>query len=403
MYDIDGISLGAKIKALELLSEMEKLGHEVKIFWLNRQPTTSKSLGTQTRQLFKKKLAKYLHEPNQIITNLWYFRREKAIIEKEAPDVIISRLSVYNFSSLLISKLKRIPLVIELDNPVVYEFRKFQPNYKSNLVLLKFLEKLNLKYSNMVFTVSNEIKNYYTKQGISSEKIHVISNGANPNKFHPFIDATEVIQKYKLDDAIVIGFVGTFHYWHGIDNLITLLKKITSLNNKVRFLMVGSGGPMKKKLEEVIELEKLQNRAILTGFVTHDKIPEHIAAMDIVLAPYPDLEYFYYSPLKIFEYMACGKPVITTKIGQISELISNGHSGYLCEPDNLDEIIQKVTFLINDPSLRKQMGETARNSIVPKHSWKMKAMELSHQLAQVASVSERPLPTEKVVDIPASR
>ena len=225
LYDIDGISLGAKIKALELLSELENLGHEVKIYWMNRQPGETNSLKTQTRQAFKGQFAKFLHEPNQILMNLKYFIKEWRIVKEEDPDIIISRLDVYKFSSLLISKLKKIPLIIELDNPVVYEFRTFEPDYKSSLTLLSFLEKLNLNHSKISFTVSNEIRNHYLEQGIAPEKIHVISNGVNPAKFHPSIDATEVIQKYKLEDSIVIGFVGTFHYWHGVDNLITLLEK----------------------------------------------------------------------------------------------------------------------------------------------------------------------------------
>ena len=389
LYDINGISLGAKIKALELLSELENLGHEVKIYWMNRQPAETNSLKTQTRQAFKGQFAKFLHEPNQILMNLKYFIKEWRIVKEEDPDIIISRLDVYKFSSLLISKLKKIPLIIELDNPVVYEFRTFEPDYKSSLTLLSFLEKLNLNHSKISFTVSNEIRNHYLEQGIAPEKIQVISNGVNPAKFHPSIDATEVIQKYKLEDSIVIGFVGTFHYWHGVENLVTLFKRSTSLNSKVRFLMVGSGGPMKKRLQEVIELEKLQNRAILTGFVTHDKIPEHIAAMDIVLAPYPELDFFYYSPLKVFEYMACGKPVITTRIGQNQELISNGENGYLCEPGNLDEMIEKIMCLISDPELRARMGQKARRSIEENHSWSMKAQNLCNLFSDPPKIPEQ--------------
>ena len=153
--------------------------------------------------------------------------------------------------------------------------------------------------------------------------------------------------------------------------------------------MVGSGGPMKEKLQEVITQEKLQNRAILTGFVTHDKIPEHIAAMDIVLAPYPELDFFYYSPLKVFEYMACGKPVITTKIGQNQELISDGQNGYLCEPGNLEEMVEKISVLISDPELRIQMGRTSRNLIEENHSWKMKAQNLSNLFFATKHVAEK--------------
>ena len=181
-----------------------------KIYWMNRQPSDAESLGTQTRQAFKERFSKFLHEPNQILQNLKYFIKEWKIVKKEEPDVIISRLDVYKFSSVLISRLKRIPLIVELDNPVVYEFRRFQPEYKSSLLLLRFLERLNLNHSRASFTVSNEIRNHYLEQGICPKKIKVISNGVNPDKFHPFIDATAVIQKNRLADSIVIGLCWYF-------------------------------------------------------------------------------------------------------------------------------------------------------------------------------------------------
>ena len=377
LYDINGISLGAKIKAIELISELNKNGHDVKLYWLNTQQSDAKNIQTKLRQLIKRKLSKYLHEPNQLLANLRYLVKELRILVKDSPDIIISRLDAYMFSAIIVSKLKKIPIIIELDSPVVYEFSTFQSHFKKNLGLLKLLEILNLKYSNKIFTVTHELKNFFVDEGISPDKIHVISNGANIERFNPKIDKKRVIQKYNLQDTLVVGFVGTFHYWHGIENLMALLTKILSLSDNIRFLMVGSGGPMKEQLRKFIESHHLEARAILTSYIAHEEIPEYIASMDIVLAPYPNLDFFYYSPIKIYEYMACGKPVVTTRIGQISRLIKDGFNGCLCEPDNIDDIVQKISFLINDSKLRERIGSEARKTIVSEHSWKNKAQLLS--------------------------
>lgn len=377
LYDVDGISLGAKVKALELLTPLEKLGHEVKICWLNRQPDSGESGPVVARNFLKEKLSKYLHEFNQVLANIPYFIKENRIIKREKPDLIIMRMDVYKISALLLAKIHKIPLVVELDNPVVYEFKTFQPNYKTSKLILNFFEKINLKYADKVFTVSQEIKEYYVRKGIAASQIEVIYNGVNINQFNPAVDAAEALQKYKLGNALIIGFVGTFHYWHGIESLKTLMKNVIRLNDNVKFLMVGSGGPMVKNLQTFIDSEGLSENVIFTGLIPYQKIPQHIAVMDIVLAPYSKLDFFYYSPLKIFEYMACGKAVVTTGIGQILDLIKDGETGLLCEPDNINEMIAKINSLILDDSKRMKMGKAARQFIANNHSWDAQAQRLS--------------------------
>lgn len=385
LYDIDGVSLGAKIKVLELLTPLQNLGHEVKIYWLNRQPDSKNSAKIKTRQFFKEKFSRYLHEPNQIVANFKYFWKEKKIIQAEKPDIIIARLDVYKFSSLLISKLYKIPLLIELDSPVVYEFRTFQPHYKTNIFLLNFLEKINLNYSHKIFTVSNQIKNYYVKKGVRPENIQFISNGVDIQKFHPHIDRKKINAKYDLKDSLTIGFAGTLHFWHGINNLMKLIDTILSCNNEVRFLIVGSGGPLHNEIKEFIKNERLEDRVILTGFISYDEMPDHIAAMDIVLAPYSKLSFFYYSPLKIFEYMACGKPVVTAKLGQIVEIIKDEFNGLLCEPGNIEDMKNKIMALISDREFRERIGMEARKTVVEQHAWKNKALQLEKLCLEVAN------------------
>lgn len=386
LYDLNGISLGAKIKAEELLSELRNQGHEVKIFWLNKQPAqSSNNLPGKLRKTTKVLLSKYLHEASQLLANFKYLVKESRIVKAESPDVVITRLDTYLCSSLLVSKWKKIPLIVELDNPVAYEFETFETFYKKNIGILKFFERLNLKYAHRIFTVTEELKDFYVGQRISADKIDVICNGADIERFNPQVKKDSVVKKYKLQNTVVVGFVGTFHYWHGIENLKAVLLKVLSLGENIRFLMVGSGGPMKEQLQEFIERNQLQDRAILTGYVSHEKIPNYISAMDLVLAPYPNLRFFYYSPIKIFEYMASGKPVVTTRIGQIARIINDGDNGCLCEPDEISDMVEKISTLIKDAKLRELIGGKARKSIETNHSWSYKAKQLSQLCKQVVN------------------
>jgi len=134
---------------------------------------------------------------------------------------------------------------------------------------------------------------------------------------------------------------------------------------------------MRSFLLNYIEKNHLQNKVILTGFVPHEEVPKYISTMDIVLAPYPKLEFFYYSPVKIFEYMAAGKSVVASRLGQIAEVISDGVNGFLAAPGDTQEMLAKTLLLIRNPELRKKIGEQARETIKKRHTWSNKAKELS--------------------------
>lgn len=383
LYDLFGISIGSTIKAIELMAELQNCGHEVRTCWRKEQPSNNNSFGSNSRTFLKKHLARYLHEPNQVFSNFRNLLEENRIISNEAPDLIISRLDVYLFSALLLAKMKKIPLLLEIDSPEVYEFSTFHGEYITHQKLLKYVELLNIKYANACFTVSNDLKHYFLKQGMPEEKIHVITNGADITRFIPRINKQKVVGKYALQNKIVVGFVGSFHYWHGVENLISLIEGTLALQPNICFLMVGEGGPMKSKLEEFITKKGHRDRVILTGHIEHEEIPQYISTMDIVLAPYPKLDFFYYSPVKIYEYMACGKPVVTTRIGQIAEIIQDGKNGFLCRPDDVKQMQARISELVTSPSLRALIGEAATQTMVEHHSWRKKAEQLSRLCRQV--------------------
>jgi len=377
LYDLYGISIGSTRKAELLMDNLKKTGNDVKLYWLKKQPQNDQSLKMKARNLLKKKFSKYLHDPKQFISNIKYLFTEYKILMREKPDLIISRLENYIFSSLLLAKLLKIPLIIEADAPGVYEANEFHKEFWQIKWLANYIEIANLKKSNLSICVSNAAREYFIARGVPKEIIVTITNGADVEKFHPDIYPKKILEKYCLNKKLIIGFVGSFHFWHGVNNLMEVIKEIITINKNTIFLMVGDGGPMKTKLNEFIGQQGLENRVIMTGYITYEEMPEYIAAMDIVLALYPNLNFFYYSPMKIFEYMACGKPVITTKIEQIAEIIIDKNNGFLCDPDNIKQIIHNLTDLINSEELRKSIGKNARETIVKNYTWKCKAEQLS--------------------------
>lgn len=378
MYDLYEGAIGSTIKAVEIMSALEKQGHNVKIYWMNKKPENDNGkFSSRVHNSLKKRLDRYLHEPNQILKNLKHIFKENEIIKREKPDMVISRLDVYLFSTLVLTRIKKLPWLLEADGPGVYEGRRFFTHYKRLPWIDSFIETLNLKLANKVWLVSNASREYFEKKGILNEKMCVIPNGVDPERYNPNIDNREIIQKYNLHRKAVIGFIGSFHYWHGVANLMALIDSVLSQRKDVKFLLVGEGGAKEKELKDFVSSKGYEENVIFTGYVHHDKTPPYISAMDIVIAPYPKLDFFYYSPMKIYEYMACGKAVVASKIGQIAEIIKDGYDGMFVEPDNIDELTDRILQLLDAPKLRRTIGTRAWNTVLKNHTWENRAERVS--------------------------
>jgi glycosyltransferase involved in cell wall biosynthesis len=128
-------------------------------------------------------------------------------------------------------------------------------------------------------------------------------------------------------------------------------------------------GPERSRLEETIATAAFRDAVRLTGAVPHGEVPALLAAMDVAVAPYPRLPDFYFSPLKVFEYMAAGLPVVASRIGQVAKLIENGVTGLLYEPGDVHALSAALDRLRRQPEFRKSLGRAARDAVLRNHTW----------------------------------
>ena len=379
LYDIKKSSVGASVHVEQLANALRNSGDEVDVYYLNRFTSVEASVQSSYRGFLKKKLWRYLNQVNALVSNLSYFVKEWKIISKNKPDVILLRYNFLNVSLPLIAWLKRIPLILEVNAPMAYENKKFSDHAVKLPLIPEFIEWLNITISRRVIVVSSQLKEYYKKWSVSKEKIVVIPNGADSIKFHPRTDGSKIISQFDLKGKIVLGFIGSFHYWHGLENLEGFIKSVILEYRNSAFLLVGEG-PLKSKLEELFSAEEYEGRVFFSGYVPHEKIPEYVAAMDIVLAPYPKLEFFYYSPLKLYEYMSAGRAVVASSIGQIAEVIVDKENGILYEPGDFSDMLTKTKLLIEDKKLRNKVGVNARELIENKYNWNTTAKKVRETL-----------------------
>jgi len=304
---------------------------------------------------------------------------EITIIRKYRPDVLILRPGHY-VSGLFLGRLYRIPLILEVNGPMIESGLTKAPLV--GLRLWEWLEKyVFLKMPNRITVVSESLRKYFISRGIPASKIGTIPNGVNIEKFSPSIEGEEVRKRYGLQDKTVLGFSGTFAPWHGIDFLLEavthLIKKNMPVKDNWALLLIGRPGPY------FVMPDLPRGYVVPTGHVSYDDMPAHLAAIDVFIAPYPPIDPFYFSPLKLFEAMAMGKAVLASAQGQICELIEDGINGLLYPPGDMSGLLNKLNILLEDEQLRERLGMAARLKMVRNYTWENnanKVLRLCEQL-----------------------
>jgi glycosyltransferase involved in cell wall biosynthesis len=244
----------------------------------------------------------------------------------------------------------------------------------------EFTERLHFRLADGIFVVSDVLKKYYTERYVPETKMTVIHNGVDVERFNQGIENGHVGHQERKGP--VIGFVGSFHYWHGIKELSEIMTHILNGYPQVSFLLVGDG-PMIPELKRQFSGPDVRERVQFAGYVEHQEVPRYVATMDIMLALYPKLDFFYYSPLKLFEYMAAGKPVVATGMGQIKQVIEDGKNGFIFAPGSMTECVEKTVQLIENTPLRKRLGRAARETMVNEYTWYRAAQKIDALIASV--------------------
>jgi len=381
LFDKTYSSVGAAVHVKEFVKAAQACGLNVKSCDINKFSSEQAAVQSSVRAWLKKHLSRYLSQANALFSNVGYFRREWRLVKQESPHALLVRYNLLNFSAPLISKLTKIPLVLEVNSPMALENREFNRNVLSLPFFPEWTERLNLRLATRVYTVSEALKQYFVQQGIAADKISVVPNGVNVHEFGPAVSGDNVRARYHFSDEIVIGFVGSFHYWHGVEYFNDYVHELRKRCEKVRFLFVGNG-PLREELEVKFARNGLASNVAFAGYVDHADMPRYLAAMDIVVAPYPPMAFFYFSPLKLFEYMAAGKAVVASRVGQIEELVEDGVDGFLFEPGDSRAFVEKSIELIESPNLRQQMGKQARDKMCKNYSWRKNAEKVAELVRQ---------------------
>jgi glycosyltransferase involved in cell wall biosynthesis len=311
-----------------------------------------------------------------IHNNLVFTRGAVPLIERANPDFIYQRYARFSWAGVVAANRLKRPLLLEYNGSEVWVGKHW--DRVGSLDLLERYERLNLDAAARIFVVSEVERRNLEARGVHSEKIVVNPNGVDVERFRPGVGGDRVRREIQIEtDEVVAGFVGTFGPWHGVEKLAGAIKAIPA-DARVRFLLVGSGSSH-AEIEKQLEDETRSGRVIFTGAVSHDRVAKLLDACDILVAPHVPLadgSEFFGSPTKIFEYMAMGKGIVASRLGQIGEVLVDGETALLVEPGNVEELMAAIIKLVADAGLRKRLGARAREVAEKEHTWTRNAQRV---------------------------
>jgi glycosyltransferase involved in cell wall biosynthesis len=276
-------------------------------------------------------------------------------------DAVYERYSLWGFAGMEYAQRLNIPGVLEVNAPLIEEQQSHRALYRVDEA--EQIADRAFSAASAIVAVSEGVARYLRGRGVPKEKIHVIPNGVDAERFYPG-------ERHGKDSVFTVGFVGTLKPWHGMQQLLEAFLVLRRMFPDTRLLIVGDG-PERVNLERQLSCygEDAVAAVQWTGPVAPHEVADWIAEMDVAVAPYPHSEEFYFSPLKVFEYMAAGKPVIASAIGQIVHVIDHGRNGLLVEPGSVVALVAALQCLRENPVAAAQLGHAARQTILQSHTW----------------------------------
>jgi glycosyltransferase involved in cell wall biosynthesis len=376
-------SEGCSIHIREVVDALTELGHEVVLFCASRGDSERVSVqapvysfepadiaGLALRYLQEEPVIQNHHLDRDLTAlafNWWMQGEGLSILDREKPDVLYERYALFGWAGLQVSRQRGLPLMLEVNSPL----RREQTGY-DKFVLTRMAELVELdvlRNAAAILPVSRWLKEWIVEQGVGPERIHVMPNGVAERHFVGKPSGDIVRERWGLNGKRVIGYVGSFQTWHDLSGLLEAFQELYREDPDLRLMLVGHGenhGQIARK----VKAAGLSDVVILTGAVPFEAVPSNIAAMDVPVVPYSKVSDFYFSPIKLFECMAAGRPVVAAATGQIAEIVEHGKTGWLYEPGSTPGLIDGVRRLLYSPELGAQIGQAGRDLILANYTWK---------------------------------
>jgi glycosyltransferase involved in cell wall biosynthesis len=283
-----------------------------------------------------------------------YFRLARAA-RRFQPHVLYERYNLFMPVGVWVKRKFGIPMLLEVNSPL------FEERGRYGGIALKSLARWSERYTwgnaDRVLPVTRVLAGHVMRAGVPEQRIAIIPNGIDPERFRIVETTEEAKRRLGLDGRVVLGFTGFVREWHGLEYVIDLLA--TPAQELRHFLIVGDG-PASEIIRARARELGVEDRLTITGIVEREAVASYVAAFDIALQP--DVVP-YASPLKLFEYLAMGRAVIAPDSDNIREVLTNGVNGLLFQTGDKTAFAAAVEQLCTDTALRQRLAEEAVKTI----------------------------------------
>ena len=304
-------------------------------------------------------------------------RRVASILE---PDVVIERY--YNFGGEGVSVARGVGArsVLEVNAPVI-DYPGSAKAVVDRAVGIRPMQRWRERLcalADLIVTPSAAI----LPPGTPRAKVLELEWGADTDRFRP--EAVGPLPFTRRLGTLAV-FAGAFRSWHGAIHLVRAMRRLRERGqDELSAVLIGDGPELSNARAEAAGLETVS----FTGAVEHERVPACLAAADIGVAPFDIRAHrplslgFYWSPLKVFEYMAVGLPVAAPAVDRIASLVGHQREGILYDPGDPDGLIDALVRL-KDPALRASLGAAARERAVREYSWKTHCERLNDAIMKL--------------------
>ncbi|GAA0304079.1 glycosyltransferase family 4 protein [Psychrosphaera haliotis] len=344
---------GQFVHVEELTNALLEQGHELKFVapQVNEQSDFGHDGGFVSK--LKAALPAFIYELLELTYSIWVFIKLAVAIKQFEPEFIYERYNLYQPAGIWASKLFNVPLILEVNAPLVEERSRYSG--LSLTWLAKKVEDYTWRGADHCLPVTDVLADHLRAAGVPERNITVVHNGVR----QPFIDEMLASPIDLEKDNIVIGFTGFINPWHGMDKAIEAIAEHKHL--PLKLVCIGDGTILPELKQQAADLG-IADKVEFKGLVTRDKVLDFVKEFDISLQP--DVT-AYASPLKMFEYMAVGSLIIAPRTPNIEEILSDNTAVFF-EKGNQQSFKASLNEAIENYVNYKHKREAVKQSVIDK-------------------------------------
>jgi glycosyltransferase involved in cell wall biosynthesis len=300
-----------------------------------------------------------------------------ATLAEEGPfDLIYERHALFAHGAMETAASQGVASVLELNAPLIDEQERYRALARRDAALDS--ARHAFAAAGYVAAVSQGAATYARDHGAAESRVGLVPNGVNPERFR---------RVEMAEGPFTVGFVGSLKPWHDTATLIEVFALLRAGPVPDARLLIVGDGPDRPRLDARLDTLGLRDVAHMTGAVPASDVADWLGRMHVAVAPYSTGQPFYFSPLKINEYMAAGLPVVASRIGDLPQVLKDGALGRLAEPDDPASLAAELAKLARDPGLCARLGTAARSHVLAHRTWDAVADRLLRAARPAGSVA----------------